>query len=73
MTFKSGALTLDGGKFSSMRTVNSSIGRVERSLMSNKERTKKVIQLVFGVTTEENINNGKLCILIRPKVNKPRE
>jgi hypothetical protein len=36
-------------------------------------KTRKVKQLEFGETTEEDTSNGQLCILIRPKVNKPRE
>jgi hypothetical protein len=65
MTCKSGALTQDGSKSSSMRTANSSTGPTARSSMLKEEKMLKDKQSVFGVTIEESINNGKLSILIR--------
>jgi hypothetical protein len=44
-TCKSGAPTLDGSRYSSMRRVNSSIGLMERSLMLQETRMLKVKQL----------------------------
>lgn len=73
MTCKYGALTQDGGKFSSTRTTNSSTGRATRSLMSNQARTKKGKPLKLGVTVEVKDNNGKLCILIKQRLIKLRD
>jgi hypothetical protein len=41
--------------------------------MLKEEKMLKAKQLVFGEITEESINNGKLSILIRLKVNKLRD
>jgi hypothetical protein len=64
-TCKSGARTQVGSKYSNTRTTNSSIGRAARYLMLKVAKMKKDIQLEFGVTTEVNINNGKLSILTK--------
>jgi hypothetical protein len=56
-----------------MRTTNSSTGRAAKFLKSKETRTRKDIQLEFGVTTEEDTNNGKLSILIKPRVHKLRD
>jgi hypothetical protein len=68
MTCKSGALTQDGGKFSSMmrRRTNSSIGVTTRSSKSLEAKTKKEQRLVSTVTTMEETNNGQFFMLTRP-------
>ena len=72
MTCRSGALTQDGGKFSNMRTANSSTGRATRFSMLEVLRMKKVDKLVSGVTTEVNTNNGQLSILTKQRAHKLR-
>jgi hypothetical protein len=72
-TCKSGALTLVGGKSSSMRTANLSTGTTTRFLMLEELRMKKVNKLEFMVTTMVNTKNGPLSILIKLKAHKPRE
>ena len=72
MICKSGAPIQDGGKFSDMRTTNSSIGRATRFLMSEEQRMKKEDKSASGVTTEANINNGQLSILTKQRDHKPR-
>jgi hypothetical protein len=71
-TCKSGLPTLDGSKFSDMRIINSSTGRVRKSLMLNQERMKKAKLLEYLVTTEVEDNNGMLFILTKPRDHKPR-
>jgi hypothetical protein len=56
-----------------MRTTNSSTGRAAKYSMSKEEKMLKTKQLVFMVTAEESISNGKLSILIRLRVNKLRD
>jgi hypothetical protein len=72
-TCRSGQPTLDGSKFSNMRTANSSTGRTAKSLMLKAERILKANQLEFGATIEENTSNGKLSILIKTRVKLRRE
>jgi hypothetical protein len=72
-TCRSGAQIQDGGKCSSLRRTNSSTGRAARSLMSKEAKTKKDKQLVFLETMEEKDSNGKLFILTRLMVHKPKE
>jgi hypothetical protein len=67
MTCKSGAPTLDGGKYSSMKTTNSSTSRTTRYLMLEEQRMLKANKLESGVTIEVNTNNGQLSILIKPE------
>jgi hypothetical protein len=66
MTCKFGALTQDGSRFSSMKTVNSSTGPTIRSSMSKKAKTLKDKLLVFWVTMVEKDKNGKLFISTNP-------
>jgi len=55
-----------------MRTTNSSIGRAAKYLMLKEVKTKKVKQLVFGVTMEVKDNYGTSFILIKQRVHKLR-
>jgi len=73
MICKSGQPTQDGSRSSSIRTANSSTGPTIRFSMSREAKMRKDMQLVFGVTIEESINNGKLFILIKPPSLKPRD
>jgi hypothetical protein len=73
MTCKSGALTLDGGKSSSLRTTNLSTGATIRSLKSLEAKTKKEPRLVLTETTMEQINNGKFFMLTRQTKLRPRD
>jgi uncharacterized membrane protein (UPF0127 family) len=56
-----------------MRIINSSTGRVRKSLMLNQERMKKAKQLVFSKTMEPEDNNGMLFILTKQRAHKLRE
>jgi hypothetical protein len=56
-----------------MRITNSSIGKIQESLMSKMERMKKAKQLVFSKTMEPEDNNGMLFILTKPRDHKLRE
>jgi len=71
-TCKFGQPTQDGSKSSGMRTTNSSIGRAAKYLMLKEVKTKKVKQLVFGVTMEVKDNYGTSFILIKQRVHKLR-
>ena len=71
-TCKSGALTQDGSRSSSMKTANSSTGRAARSLMSEELRMLKDNKLESGVTTRANTKCGQLSILTKQRVHKPR-
>jgi len=73
MICKSGLPTQDGSKYSDTRTTNSSTGNQTRSSMLEEEKIKKANKLVFGVTTEADINNGTLFILTKQRDHKPRE
>jgi hypothetical protein len=57
-TCKSGALTLDGSKYSSTRITNSSTGKTVRYLMSQEPRMRKDKLFKYTVTTVERTNNG---------------
>jgi glycerol-3-phosphate dehydrogenase len=72
-TCKSGALTLVGGKFSSMRIVNSLIGRTRKSLMLKEVKTKKVKLLESLETMDQEDNNGMLSISTKQRAHKLRE
>jgi len=65
MTCRFGAPTQDGSKCSNMKMINSSIGRIARSLMLKEPRMKKATLLVFGEIMEANIKNGLLSILTK--------
>jgi hypothetical protein len=64
-TCKSGAQTLDGGRSSNMRIIKLSTSPITRFLMSQDLRMKKVAQLVFKTTMEEETRNGKFYTLIK--------
>jgi hypothetical protein len=72
-TCKSGALTLDGGKFSDSRTTNSLTGRAIRYLMLLDLKTKKDKPLVSRTTTMVLTNNGMYSILMKLKDQELRE
>lgn len=57
-TCRSGALTLDGGKFSSTRTNNSSTGRTPRYLKLRQTETKKDMPSEFTPTMEADTKSG---------------
>jgi hypothetical protein len=65
MTCKSGALTLDGGRSSSMRTNNSSTSKTRKFLMLKEAKMQKEAQLVYGATTVVTIKNGLLSTLTK--------
>jgi hypothetical protein len=65
LTCKSGALTQDGSKSSSTRTINSSTGNPLRCLMCLVPRTRKDKLFKYTVTTVERTNNGMSFILTR--------
>jgi hypothetical protein len=65
MTCKSGVPTQDGGKSSSSRTTNSSIGKLVKFLRSKHPRMKKAQLLEFSKTTKERTKCGMLSMLIR--------
>jgi hypothetical protein len=66
-TCKSGALTLDGGRSSSIKENNSSTSKTTRFLTLKVVRMKKDTQLEFGPTMEETTKSGLLFTLIRLK------
>jgi hypothetical protein len=70
---KSGALTPDGGKFSNMRTTNSSTGKPAKSSMLEEAKMKKDKQFNYLVTTEAKTKNGLLFILTRQRAHKLRD
>jgi len=65
MTCRSGQPTQDGSRYSDTRIINSSTGNQTRSSTLEEEKIKKANKLVFGVTTEADINNGTLFILTK--------
>jgi hypothetical protein len=72
-TCKSGALTQDGGKYSSMRTTNSSTGTTTKPLTLKMVRTKKETQFKCGATMEAKPKSGTLFILIKQRDLKLRD
>jgi uncharacterized membrane protein YjjP (DUF1212 family) len=64
-TCKSGAQTLDGSKYSSMKTTNSLIGRIAKYLMLEVPRMKKVKQSKSRVTMVVKAKDGELSILTK--------
>jgi len=71
-TCKSGALTQVGGKFSSMRIVNSSTGKTRKFLMSKEVKTKKVKLLESLETMDQEDNNGMLSISTKQRPYKQK-
>jgi hypothetical protein len=67
-TCKSGALTQTGGKYSDLRRINLSTGRVAKSSKSKETTMAKEIQLVLPVTMVRKDRNGRFNILIKPRV-----
>jgi len=67
MKCKSGVLTQDGSKSSSMKDPNSLIGRMDLLLMSRIAKTRKDKLLVFKIIQETLTRDGRLSILTRLK------
>jgi hypothetical protein len=62
---RSGALTHNGSRSSSMKLIDLSISKTERTLMFQEQRMLKDNQLLFMVKPMDLTRNGRLSILIK--------
>jgi hypothetical protein len=68
------ALTLNGGKSSSMRRTNSSISPTKKPLKLSEVMTRKELRLVLQMKTKmKETNNGKFFMLTKPIKLRPRD
>jgi len=72
-TCKSGAPTLDGSRFSSMKVSNSLIGKMDWPLMLLDLRMMKVLQLVLQTVQIKRIKDGRLSILTKQLKQLPKD
>jgi len=71
--WKSKAPTLNGGRSSNTEENNSSTSRTAKLLMYQVEKMLKLNQLLLTRDTTEETRNGKLSMLIKHQLLRPRE
>jgi hypothetical protein len=65
MTCKSGAQTLDGGKSSSSKMINSSTSPTEEFWMLKEAKMLKETQFNYGAITEVKLKSGQFSMLTK--------